>query len=210
MQILSQLTSSLLALISKLGYFGIFLGMTIESSFFPFPSEVILIPAGTLVSKGEMVLGLVFLAGLSGSLLGAFINYFLALFLGRKTVDYLISRHGKKFFLTEKSLIRSDNYFRKHGEITTFIGRFIPGIRQLISLPAGFSKMNLLKFTLYTGLGAGIWAAVLIYIGIFFGNNAEWINGNLRILTYLVLLVALIVLVLYVLLNKRKNRIQKN
>jgi len=203
-ELFNQLTAVLLSIINELGYLGIFIGMALESSFFPFPSEIILIPAGVLVAKGEMTFVLVFLAGLVGSLSGALINFFLALYLGRTTVDFLISKYGKVFFINKAGLKKSDRYFKKHGDITTFIGRLIPVIRQLISLPAGFSKMNLFKFCLFTGLGAGIWTAVLIYTGYFFGNNSAWLNENLKIITLILLLFSLIILVIYILRNRRK------
>ena len=200
----SNMVSFLLSIISEIGYVGIFLGMTIESSFFPFPSEIILIPAGALIAKGEMAFLPVFLASLLGSLAGAMINFFLALFIGRKTTDFLISKYGKFLFITKKGLKKSDDYFDKHGEVTTFIGRFIPGVRQLISLPAGFSRMNFFKFILFTGMGAGIWSLLLIYIGYFFGNNSAWLNENMSFVTLLVLLFSLIILIIYM-LHKRKN-----
>ncbi len=200
-----QLIGDLLLIIKELGYIGIFIGMTIESSFFPFPSEVILIPAGVLVAKGEMTFILVFLAGLFGSLLGALINYFLALFLGRTTIDLLISKYGKVLFINKKKLKKSDDYFKKHGEITTFIGRLIIGVRQFISVPAGFSRMNLFKFCLFTGLGAGLWAIILICIGYFFGNNFEWINGNMNLITAVLLLFSLIAILIYLLVKKRRK-----
>lgn len=199
---------ALLAIIKELGYIGIFIGMTIESSFFPFPSEIILIPAGALVAKGEMTFLFVFLAGLLGSLLGALINYFLALFLGRAAANVLVAKYGKFLFLSEKKLKKSDNYFKKHGQVTTFIGRLIPGIRQLISLPAGFSKMNLFKFCLFTAIGAGLWTAILIYIGYLFGNNYEMIKQNL---TLILLLFSFIVAIIYILIRrKRKIKDQKH
>ena len=201
-----QFVEILLLIIRELGYFGIFIGMTIESSFFPFPSEIILIPAGVLVAKGEMTFALVFLAGLLGSLTGALINFFLALYLGRTTIDFLISRYGKVLFITNARLKKTDNYFKKHGDITTFIGRLIPWIRQLVSIPAGFSKMNLFKFCLFTSLGAGLWTAILIYIGYFLGNNYEWINKNLNIITPIVLLLSLIIVIIYILWNRTHKK----
>ncbi len=202
--IFSHFVDYLLALIGKLSYFGIFVGMTIESSFIPFPSEVILIPAGALIAKGQMALLPVFFASLFGSLLGAMINYFMALFVGRATVDFLVKKYGKFLFITQKSLSRADNYFNKHGEITTFIGRLIPLIRQWISLPAGFARMNFFKFLLYTGLGAGIWTLVLVYVGYFFGNNSEWISQNMNFIVFGALLFSIVILLLY-LLRKRKS-----
>lgn len=198
-----SIIGTLVAIIKELGYFGIFLGMVIESSFFPFPSEVLLVPAGALVAKGEMIFYLVFLAGLLGSLVGAFINYFIALFLGRTAVDFLVSKYGKFMFLNKEKIRKSDKYFLKHGEITTFIGRLIPGIRQLISLPAGFSKMNLFKFSLFTALGAGLWTGILICTGYVFGNNVDLIKGNI---TLALLVFALIIIILYLIKRKKKSR----
>jgi len=198
----SQLIEILLSIIRELGYIGIFLGMTIESSFFPFPSEIILIPAGALIAKGEMFFIPVFLAGLLGSLAGALINYFLAMYLGRTTIDLLVSKYGKILFISRKTLQKSDIYFDKHGEITTFIGRLIMGIRQLISIPAGFSRMNLFKFCLYTCLGAGLWALILIAIGFFFGSN---IDPFLKIIVSLFLVLFSSIIGVSYLCIKRKN-----
>ena len=205
LEFLSQITIFLLSIVSQFGYLGIFVGMAVESSFFPFPSEIILIPAGALVAKGEMSFILVFLAGLFGVLIGASFNYILALFLGRTSVDFLIQKYGKLFFISEKKLRKTDIYFKKHGEVTTFVGRLIPGIRQLISLPAGFARMNFSKFILFTALGAGIWNLILIYIGYFFGNNFELITKNLNIVILFLLVFSLIILLIYF-LWKKKNK----
>ena len=201
-ELFSNLISLILSVIDQLGYVGIFIGMTIESSFFPFPSEIILIPAGALVAQGKMNFLCVFLAGILGSLAGAIINYFIAFSLGRKAVNSLIKRKGISMFLSQEKLKKSDDYFKSHGEITTFIGRLIPGIRQIISLPAGFSKMNLSKFLLYTFLGAGLWSIILILLGFFFGSNASIIVKNI---TLLILIIALIIMLLYILFRRRKS-----
>ena len=184
-----ELAQDLVDLIFDWGYLGIFLLMAVESSFIPFPSEIILIPAGYLASKGDMSLGMIMASALGGSLVGAFINYYLALILGRK----ILKRYGKYFFISENSLEKMDNYFDKHGAISTFIGRLIPGIRQLISIPAGLSRMNLAIFSTYTALGAGIWALILTMLGYFIGENQELIDTYLKQIT-MVVLVALVLL----------------
>lgn len=205
-EILTQLITTLLSIINELGYIGIFIGMTIESSFFPFPSEIILIPAGALVAQGKMTFLFVFVAGLLGSLAGALINYFLAMFLGRTTIDFLVSKYKHILFLNKEKIKQSDDYFNKHGEITTFIGRFIPVIRQLISLPAGFSRMNLFKFCIFTSLGAGAWVTILIYLGYLFGNNASLIQENLHTITIIIILISGIIALTYILLNRKLKK----
>ncbi|MBD3824920.1 MAG: DedA family protein, partial [Epsilonproteobacteria bacterium] len=131
---------------------------------------------------------------LGGSLFGAYINYYLALFVGRK----FLQRYGRYFFIKESALAKMDGFFLKHGAISTFTGRLIPGIRQLISIPAGLAKMNLAKFTLYTSLGAGIWAFILVMLGFFIGENKELIESMLKEITMAVVaLVAIIGFVYY-------------
>lgn len=205
-EILSNIASFLVSTIGSLGYFGVFLLMAIESSFIPFPSEIVLIPAGYLVFQGELSASLVFIFAVLGSLAGAFINYYIALNLGRGLVNKIVCRYGRIFFIDCNSIIKSEKFFEKHGEITTFTGRLIPVIRQLISLPAGFGRMNIAKFSFYTSLGAGIWSAVLIYFGYIFGQNQQLIQQNLHIITLVVLAIAALILLIYILKKRRKNK----
>ena len=174
-----EIAQLLVDLIFDWGYLGIFLLMAIESSFVPFPSEIVMIPAGYLASQGEMSLTLVLLSGLGGSMVGALINYYLALTLGRK----ILLKYGRYFFIKKESLWKMESYFNKHGHISTFTGRLIPGIRQLISIPAGLARMNLVEFSLFTALGAGLWALVLTLLGYFIGENQELISAYLKQIT---------------------------
>lgn len=196
-----ELAQTIVDLIFDWGYIGIFLLMAIESSFIPFPSEIVLVPAGYLASKGDMNIGMIMGSALGGSLVGAFINYYLAFLLGRK----LLKRYGKYFFISEESINKMDKYFDKHGAISTFIGRLIPGIRQLISIPAGLSKMNLAIFSTYTALGAGIWAFILIMLGYFIGENQELIDIYLKQITIGVVIIVAILASIYVFFQKRNK-----
>ncbi|MCX8159022.1 MAG: DedA family protein [Candidatus Pacearchaeota archaeon] len=204
-QILMQFSSFLLLAIGTTGYLGIFILMAIESSFIPFPSEIVMIPAGYLVFKGQMSFFLVFFFGVLGSLTGALINYLIALSLGRKLTEKLINKYGKFMFINKEGLVKADRFFLNHGEITTFIGRLIPVIRQLISLPAGFSKMVLSRFIIFTSIGASIWVAILIYVGYLFGENQELIKQNLHLITIWLILISTIILLIYIIFKIKKS-----
>jgi len=166
----------IVATVGRLGYPGIVALMFLESSFFPFPSEVVIPPAGYLASRGEMSLVWVIAAGILGSLLGALFNYGLAVWLGRP----FLHRYGRYVGLTPRALERVEGFFRRHGEISTFVGRLVPGVRQYISFPAGLARMRLVPFCLYTCLGAGAWVVVLAAIGYFVGNNQELVVAYSR------------------------------
>lgn len=198
---IKELAQDLVDLIFDWGYLGIFLLMTVESSFIPFPSEIVLVPAGYLASKGDMSISMIMASALGGSMVGALINYYLALTLGRK----ILSKYGKYFFIKENALEKMDSYFEKHGHISTFIGRLIPGIRQLISIPAGLSKMNLAVFSFYTALGAGLWALILVMLGYFIGENQELISMYLKQITITVLITLLLLASWYYSVQKRKK-----
>ena len=158
------------------GYFAVFLLMTIESSFIPFPSEVIMIPAGFLAARGALTCEMpwldAFLAvvvGLMGSMAGAYMNYFLAAKLG----EPFLRKYGKYIFLKPATLDRASEIFRKYGDMATFVCRLLPAIRQLISLPAGLTHMNFRRFSFFTALGAGIWTAILTGIGFYCGYRTS-------------------------------------
>ena len=198
---LAEFVQWLVQNILDMGYMGIFLLMMVESSFIPFPSEVVLIPAGYLAQQGEMNIIAIFLAALFGSLAGAFINYFGALVIGRR----LLMQFGKYFFISNSAMDKMETYFQKHGPISTFTGRLIPGIRQLISIPAGLSKMRLLPFTFYTALGAGIWSMILIVLGYILGENEELITTYLHQITLAILGTLTVLVFIYIRRLKSKN-----
>lgn len=197
---LAEFSQWLLATVFDWGYLGIFLLMCVESSFIPFPSEIVLIPAGMLIADGKMSLPLVFIAAILGSLFGALINYYLAMFVGRR----FLNRFGKYFFISQNSLVKMDDFFENHGHISTFTGRLLPGIRQLISIPAGLSKMNLKIFLVYTGAGAGIWSVILIALGYFIGKNQALIEVYLKEITFIVV-IAMVALIVGYIFKKRKK-----
>ncbi|MBB6276422.1 membrane protein DedA, SNARE-associated domain [Porphyromonas circumdentaria] len=152
--------------LAHINYLTIFLLMTIESSFIPFPSEVVVPPAAYLAAQGELDGTLVLLVSTLGALCGAVINYCLALWLGRPLVHAFVrSRLGRILLLSEEKLVRAEHYFDRKGAVSTLIGRLLPGIRQLISIPAGLARMRLLPFISYTALGAGVWNVILYILG---------------------------------------------
>jgi len=199
--VIHELAQELVTLIFDWGYLGIFIMMAIESSFIPFPSEIVLVPAGYLASKDEMSISYIMMSAVSGSLVGAFVNYYLAFTLGRK----FLSRYGKYFFISHEALDKMERYFKKHGHISTFSGRLVPGIRQLISIPAGLAKMNLLEFTFFTTLGAGIWALILTLLGYYIGESEALIKEYLKQITIAIVALLLVIGVIYFRYQKRKG-----
>lgn len=158
------------------GLVFVFVFMTIESSFIPFPSEVVMIPAGFLAARGEfgfenafVALGASIVVGVLGSLAGAYVNYFLSMKVGKP----FLLKYGKWFFLKPAALERACELFNRYGAATTFICRMIPAIRQLISIPAGIAHMPMTPFTVFTALGAGIWTAILAVVGFVLGQSAR-------------------------------------
>jgi membrane protein DedA with SNARE-associated domain len=196
---LHELINWLLATVQSWGYAGIFILMALESTVLPVPSELVVIPAGYLAFQGKMNLALVILAATTGSLVGASINYAFALWVGRPFLE----RWGKYFFVRPPLLHKTDKFFARHGKISTFTGRLIPGIRHLISLPAGLTRMNPAAFAIYTLLGAGIWATTLTLLGYFIGDNIGLINEYLHILIIGLIIAVIITIATYALWQRR-------
>ena len=184
--------------VGRLGYAGVILLMALESSFVPFPSEVVVPPAGYLASLGQMNIFLVILSGIVGSILGSLLNYWIASRFGR---DFLL-KYSKYFFINTEKFARFEVFFNTHGEITTFVGRLIPVIRQYISFPAGLVRMNLKKFIFYTGLGAAIWCTVLAYVGYLVGNNIDIIKENIDYIMYFIFPALILLVIIYMIIYK--------
>ena len=195
-----ELITWLVDTIGVMGYPGIFLLMAMESSVIPIPSEVVMPPAGYLAQQGHMNIWLAILWGTVGSLAGAYANYFAAHYLGRP----LLLKYGKYVWITEEKFAHVETFFHRHGEISTFIGRLLPVIRHLISLPAGLAGMNHLKFTLYTLLGAGMWVTILTWIGYFIGRNQGLIMKYSHQALIGVVLFSTVLIAVYVRRHRRK------
>ncbi len=196
------------------GFLIIFVFMAIESSFIPFPSEIVMIPAGFLAFRRELFfaspvldLSIAVLCGIAGSILGAYVNYYLSLKLGRP----VLYKYGKFVLLKPETIERAEEIFNEYGDITTFVCRLLPAIRQLISIPAGLSKMPLGKFTFFTTLGAGLWTALLAGLGYYFAH----LTGNMTYTELVhkgkdfihhnfiwILLILFVIIVIYIFVHK--------
>ena len=183
METIASHLDQIAALAPTWGFVFVFTFMAVESSFIPFPSEVVMIPAGFLAARGELMsagggasiwlaLALAIAVGIAGSLAGAFVNYYLALRVGKPFLE----KYGRCFFIKPGPLNRACEVFNRYGSATTFVCRLVPVIRQLISIPAGIARMPLGAFTLFTALGAGIWTAILAFVGFAIGRTTADIS----------------------------------
>lgn len=183
------------------GYLGIFVLSLLESTVIPVPSELILIPAGYLAFQGKMSVVLILGSAMLGGLTGASINYLFALWVGRPFLE----RWGKYFFVQAALLHKTDRFFRDYGAVSTFTGRLVPGIRHLISLPAGLTRMAPIRFALFTLLGVGLWAMVLTFVGYTIGNNTALVQHDLPRITGAVIVCAIVFFGGYSWWRKRLN-----
>ena len=188
---------------ANLNYFTIALLMAIESTFLPLPSEIVIPFAAYKAGQGDLNVFLVVIAGTIGALSGSLINYTLAYYLGRPIVyKFAGSKLGKIFLLSEERVMHAEEYFIRNGKTSTFIGRLVPGIRHLISIPAGLAKMSLRDFMLYTFIGAGIWNVILAFIGYYLYAVRE------QIFPYIghILLGIGVIFVVYLVIKARKKK----
>lgn len=202
---------------NNMSYLSITLLMTIESSFIPFPSEVVIPPAAYVAGKEDSTLHvtdnyilnvlLIVLFGTIGALLGAIINYLLSMWLGRPIIyAFADSKVGHLCLLSSEKVKKAEDYFNDHGKVSTFVGRLIPGIRQLISIPAGLSKMNFGQFLLYTFLGAGIWNIVLALLGYIAHGQMDLIHAYSHELSIAIMALLGVVVVYFVVKAVVKRR----
>lgn len=202
--------------VENASYWFVFLFMVIESSFIPFPSEVVVPPAAYLAyTKDDLNVFLIVLVATAGALVGALINYFLSLWIGRPLVyKFADSRFGHACLIDRAKVQHAEQYFDKHGAVSTFVGRLIPAVRQLISIPAGLARMNLGVFSIFTSLGALVWNGILAALGWYLGSlvplkdlftKVEEYNTYLSFIGY-ALGIACIIFIVYRLFFKKKKQ----
>ncbi|HNV96742.1 MAG TPA: DedA family protein [bacterium] len=201
-----SITSFFTTIFSQLNYFNITALMAIESSFIPFPSEIVIPPAAYLAAQGKLNLYLVILCGTLGSLIGALFNYFLALTLGRAIIYKLANtKIAKLLLINEHKIQKAEDYFLKYDKLATFIGRLVFEIRQLISIPAGLSKMNIGNFIIFTTLGSLIWNIILALLGYFLGANSGIFKTYYREISYGSIII-FIIIIFFILYKKKKRK----
>ena len=196
-----QFTEYLIELMGQLDYLAIFLLMAAESSILPVPSELVMIPAGYLAATGKLDAWLALLAANAGSVAGSVGSYYLALWLGRP----FLLRFGKYVLIDKAHLDKTEGFLRAHGEISIFTGRFLPGIRHLISLPAGLGRMRMGRFILYTLVGASMWNAVLLVLGYVIGENQAWVRDNMALVIWSAVAFAAATVIGYIYWQRRRK-----
>jgi len=184
------------------GYITVFIAMTMESMVLPVPSEAVMPFAGFLIAEGKFTFFWVVLISTIASLVGSAVSYAIGFFCE----EAVVHRYGRFLLLDREELEATERFFKKHGDITIFISRFIPVVRHLISIPAGFARMNFLKFYLFTALGAGLWNAFLAYTGFYLKSNWEIVMRYSRIVDVVVILVLAVLLGYYVRRHMKKRR----
>lgn len=187
--------------IGQFGYGGLVLMMALESTFIPLPSELILPPAGYLVFQGKLDFFLVLGCGVFGSVIGALFNYWLGYTFGKKVILAVL----RWCHIREEHYYSAERFFRRHGEISTFVGRLLLGVRHFISFPAGVAKMSLVSFMFLTALGAAIWSSILIFLGYYVGENQELIHQYYREIGIGLLILCIVLVGVYIWWYKKRS-----
>ena len=185
-------------IMNQLGYWGIGLLMFLENLFPPIPSELIMPLAGFTVFKGQMDFVLVIIAGVVGTILGAFPWYYIGKFISEERLEHLADKYGKWISVTSKDIKKANNWFNEHGGKAVFFCRLVPGVRTLISLPAGINDMPLIPFTIYSTLGTTIWVTFLTFLGYKLGDHYELVDQYLGPVSKIVLAIIVISFILWV------------
>jgi membrane protein DedA with SNARE-associated domain len=201
MEHLVQLFQWTVEWIKAVGYPGVFVLMTLESTFVPIPSELVMPQVGYLAAQGNMNFWVGLLMCTTGGVLGALINYGIAVTMGRP----LMLKYGKYFLCPPHKFEKMEKFFNAHGEISTFTGRLILGVRHFISFPAGLSRMHIWKFCFYTAFGAGLWGAILETIGFLVGDKPELIKKYAHQAAAGAALACIAIVVVYVIIHKRRK-----
>jgi len=183
---------------NQLGYWGIGLLMFLENLFPPIPSELIMPLAGFTVAKGQMDFIMVVIAGVVGTILGAFPWYYIGKFISEERLEHLADKYGKWISVTSKDIKKANNWFNEHGGKAVFFCRLVPGVRTLISLPAGINNMPLIPFTLYSTLGTTVWVTFLTFLGYKLGDHYELVDQYLGPVSKIVLAIIVIFFILWV------------
>lgn len=200
LEIIRPIVEFITSIISTMSYPGIFFLMILESALIPIPSEIIMPFSGFLASTGKLSSVGVVLAGTFGNLVGSILTYYLGIYLGRK----FILKYGRYIFFKKEHLEVTEHLFNKYGDIVSFIGRLLPGIRTYVSLPAGIGKTNFVKFAIYTFAGSIIWNSMLTYVGMKLGNN--WKNiDKFSIYLDIAAVIAIAVFLIWFLHNSRRK-----
>ncbi|HVZ67618.1 MAG TPA: DedA family protein [Patescibacteria group bacterium] len=188
----------IIQLIESTGYIGIFILMALESALIPIPSEVTMPFSGFLVSTGQLSFVMVVAVGTLANLFGSIVAYYIGYFLEETVLLNLIKKYGKFILLSEHEYHKADGWFKKYGDKIIFISRLLPGIRTIISLPAGMFEMDIKKFIIYTTLGCLVWSTILTYVGVALGENWNTLEPIYRKFEFLIVGLVVIAVVVYI------------
>lgn len=203
---MNQISAWVLSIMAKFGYFGIVFAMFAENVFPPIPSEIIMPAAGFAASKGELNLVLVILAGTLGAVLGALPLYYLGRVFDKERLLTFTEKYGKYVFVKSCDVTAANDWFEKHGKLAVFFGRMVPGVRSLISIPAGMNNMPLPSFLVLTALGSSVWATVLTLAGYYLGQNYEVIQSILAPYSKGIGIAVVIIIIGWFIKNRLSNR----